>query len=24
MRECDIPRAEAEMLLSIHQRKAVK
>ncbi|MBA6340491.1 DUF2802 domain-containing protein [Colwellia sp. MB02u-10] len=24
IRECDIPRAEAEMLLSIHQRKAVK
>ena len=24
MRECDIPRAEAEMLLSIHQKKAVK
>jgi uncharacterized membrane protein YvbJ len=24
MRECDIPRAEAEMLLSIHQRKAAK
>jgi uncharacterized protein HemX len=24
MRECDIPRAEAEMLLSIHQNKAVK
>jgi flagellar biosynthesis/type III secretory pathway M-ring protein FliF/YscJ len=24
IRECDIPRAEAEMLLSIHQGKAVK
>jgi len=24
IRECDIPRAEAEMLLSIHQKKAVK
>ena len=24
MRECEIPRAEAEMLLSIHQKKAVK
>ncbi|TWX72583.1 DUF2802 domain-containing protein [Colwellia sp. C1TZA3] len=24
MRECDIPRAEAEMLLSIHQKKAAK
>jgi sensor c-di-GMP phosphodiesterase-like protein len=24
MRECDIPRAEAEMLLSIHQKKTVK
>ena len=24
MRECDIPRAEAEMLLSVHRQKASK